>query len=191
MAIDRARAALAVDELLRALGRDPTEEPLVGTAQRVADAWADDLLAGYGVDVAALLVAESFPSHTTDAPWIVLRDLDVATMCPHHLLPAVGKATVILEPGARLVGIGALGEVVTALARRLTLQEDIATGVVQALMTHLEARGAACFLRLRHGCMVARGSRQHAEVDTLAVRGSLDVRGESHALLAALLSSRG
>lgn len=192
MTIDRPRAAAAIEEFLRALGRDASTEPaLVGTGARVADAWADDLLAGYAIDVEHLLVSESFPltPGSSAPPFVSLRDLEIVTMCPHHLLPSVGRITVVFEPGDRLVGVGTLSDLVDAFSRRLTLQEDIGTEIVDALMTHLGARGAACRLVLRHGCMLARGTRRHTDVDTLSARGSLSAGGPSTGLLPLLLGS--
>ncbi len=190
MTVDRSRAARALEEFLRALGRDPALEPaLIGTGARVADAWADDLLAGYAVDVKTLLERESIPlpAGASHPPFVTLRGLDAVTMCPHHLLPSVGHVTLVFEPGDRLVGVGTLGDLVDACTRRLALQEDIATALVDALMHHLGARGAAVRLVLRHGCMLARGTRRHVDVDTLAARGSLHAGGAHHASLPLLL----
>lgn len=190
MTIDRARAAHAIEEFLRALGRDPAQEPaLMGTGARVADAWADDLLAGYAVDPKTLLDRESIPiaSGSSPPPFVTLRALETVTMCPHHLLPSVGHITVVFEPGTRLVGVGTLSDLVDAVTRRLALQEDITTSLCDALMQHLGARGAATRLVLRHGCMLARGSRRHVDVETVAARGSLHVGGQHHASLALLL----
>lgn len=190
MTIDRSRAARALDEFLRALGRDPALEPaLVGTGARVADAWADDLLAGYAVDPKALLEHESIAltAGASHPPFVTLRELETVTMCPHHLLPSVGHVTLVYEPGARLVGVGTLSDLVDAFTRRLALQEDITGNLVDALMDHLGARGAAARLVLRHGCMLARGTRRHADVETIALRGSLHAGGHHHGSLALLL----
>lgn len=192
MTIDRPRAARALDEFLRAMGRDPDKDPaLAGTGDRVAAAWADDLLAGYEVDVRALLDGEAIPlpSGSSAPPFVTLRALPAVTTCPHHLLPSVGHATVVFEPGARLVGVGTLGDLVDALSRRLALQEDITTAIVDALMDDLGALGAAARLTMRHGCMLARGSRRHVDVETLATRGSLHAGGQHHASLPLLLGA--
>ena len=95
--MQREAAARAIEAFLRALGRDPEREPeLAGTGERVARAWADELLAGYAVDADALL-AENVLAGTSEL--VVVRDLPVATMCPHHLLPSTGAATVAFAPG--------------------------------------------------------------------------------------------
>jgi len=88
----------------------------------------------------------------------------VAAICPHHLLPALGHASIVYLPGAMLLGIGTLTSLVDAFARRLTLQEAIGQNVVSALMEHAGARGAYCELSLSHSCLRARGERQTSSV---------------------------
>lgn len=170
METDRNAAASAIDAFLRALGRDPAREPeLAGTGARVADAWADELLSGYGVDVDALLLANVLPGA---ADLVVVRDIPISTTCPHHLILSSGLASVAFAPSERLVGVGTVARLVDVLARRLTLQEQIGQSVVAALRKHLEPRWVGCRLVLTHGCMTARGERAHgARVETLALSG--------------------
>lgn len=184
MSVDRARAERAVRELLLAFGRDPDTEPdLVGTPARVVEAYEADLLSGYRVDVAALLSdGQSVAEHATSG-FVALSGIAVSTVCPHHLLLSNGAATVAYRPGARLFGLGTLAALVNAYARRLSLQESIGESVVQALCEHGGARAAYCELRLVHGCLVARGSRQAgAELVTTAHRGSIEAAELSLAL---------
>jgi len=180
--MDREAAARAIDAFLLALGRDPREEPeLVGTGARVAAAFADELLVGYAVDVDALLSQYVFPGQSDT---VVVRDVPIATMCPHHLMAATGVATVAFAPAGRLVGVGTVARILEAFARRLALQEEIGERTVAALEAHLAPHWVACRIALTHGCMTARGERSHgARVETTAVAGaSLD----RPALLAAL-----
>ncbi len=187
MAVDRARAERAVREFLIALGRDPdTDSELVGTPSRVVEAYSKDLLSGYDVDVKALLSEGDAISENQVSGLIALSGISVSTICPHHLLLSNGSASVVYRPGARLFGLGALAALVNAYARRLSLQESLGESVVQALVEHGGARAAYCEIRLVHGCLVARGSRQvGAELVTTARRGDLD-----SAELALALSSR-
>jgi GTP cyclohydrolase I len=168
--MDREAAARAVDAFLRALGRDPEHEPeLAGTGARVAAAYADDLLAGYAVDVDAVLSQNVFAGRSD---LVVVRDLPVTTTCPHHLLTSTGVATVAFMPDEHLVGVGAVARVVDAFARRLALQEEIGQRVVATLQKHLAPRWAGCRLVLAHSCMTARGERSHgARVETVALSG--------------------
>jgi GTP cyclohydrolase IA len=167
---DRRAAAAAIDAFLSAIGRDPRTEPeLKGTGERVAAAYIDELCDGYGVDVQALLVAESMPGKSEV---VAMHDVAVATVCPHHLMTSSGKASVAFAPGDKLVGLGTLVKVVDAFAHRLTLQEDIGQHVVLALVAHLGARWAACRLVLGHQCVSAQGTRRHGtRAETVSFAG--------------------
>lgn len=175
MTTDRTAAANAIDAFLRAIGRDPASEPdLVGTGARVADAYLDELCAGYAVNTRALLAASVIPESSRVSDGIVIvRDVAITTMCPHHLLPASGKATIAMHTRDRLVGIGTLVSLIEAHARRLTLQERIGEAVVADIEAVLEPAWVGCRLVLVHGCMVSRG--EHAvgsSVETVALRGA-------------------
>ncbi|KYG08309.1 GTP cyclohydrolase [Sorangium cellulosum] len=169
--IDRQRAARAIEEFLRALGRD-VEGELAGTGERVADAWADDLIEGEAIDAAAVLREGAMETGPFERGLVVARDLSVTTMCPHHLLPGHGTGVVAYLPGARVAGIGTIAHVLDALARRLTLQERIGGQLVDLLVGELGARGALCKLTLTHTCLIARGERKAgAVIETVAVAG--------------------
>jgi GTP cyclohydrolase I len=174
--IDRARAERAVREFLLALGRDPDADlELRDTPGRVVDAYANELLTGYAVDVGALLAQGEVVGEGKLSGLIALRGIAVSTICPHHLLLSHGTANLVYRPGTRLFGLGTLAALVSAYARRLSLQEAIGENVVQALVEHGAARAAYCEVRLVHGCLVARGARQaSSELVTTARRGDWD-----------------
>ncbi len=182
--IDRQAAGQAIEAFLRALGRDPAREPeLKETGARVAQAWADELLSGYRVDVDRLLADNVLPGHSD---LVVVRDVPVYTTCPHHLLGSWGVAAVAYAPDQRLVGVGTVAAVVDAFARRLALQEQIGQNVVGALRKHLSPRWVACRLVLTHACMTARGERAHgARVESVAVDGA----GVDRAVVSAALGA--
>jgi GTP cyclohydrolase I len=190
MAVDEIKAAKAVHAFLRAIGRDPDGDPdLRDTPARVADAWAKELVDGYDVDIAGLLMSESASVPSASPGLVGVRGLSVATMCPHHLLPARGTAAVLYVPGELITGLGTLARLVDAFAHRLTFQEAIASAVAGALVEHLGARGAACKLSLSHSCLASRGERQDAAiVDTIAFAGSFDRAGPDRDLVLATLS---
>jgi GTP cyclohydrolase I len=171
---DRQAAARAIEDFLRAIGRDPKGDPnLVGTGARVTDAYIDELCDGYGVDVAALL-SENAIDGATEV--VTVREIPVATMCPHHLLPGEGNATVAFAPGVAgsLVGIGTIGKLVDSFAHRLTLQETIGEEVAGALVAHVKVKWAGCRLLMRHACLCARGERRHGTlVESVALRGTM------------------
>lgn len=170
--VDREKAARAVRELLQAVGAPLDDDPeLSGTPDRVAQTFIDELLAGYDEDPAAIL-ADTTDTHAPGL--VVVRDLPVTTMCPHHLLPAQGVGHVGYLPGNRVVGLGALGRLLGCYARRLILQEDLGQAVVDALMRHLGARGAGCVIDLTPTCLTGRGGRHHgARAVTTTLAGAL------------------
>lgn len=173
--IDRRAAEAAIGAFLRALGHDPAADPeLAETPQRVTDAFADELLSGYAADLAKLVRSGSTEAKE-GAGVVALRDIDLATVCPHHLMPGIGRAQVVYRPGARLLGLGTVARLVDACSRKLALQETIANDVVRALLTHAGARGAYAELTLTHGCLSARGACQtRALATTFALAGELE-----------------
>lgn len=176
---DLAVAARALDEFLRALGQDAaTNTALVGTGQRVAEAFAHEFCAGTGVDLAALVTPHLMPAASPQnksseaRSRVLLRDLPVATMCPHHLLPSEGTADVAYEPGAHIVGVGAIAALVDTAARRLILQETLGEDVATTLQSTLAPRWVVVRIRLAHACMRLRGERAHgSRVETVTACG--------------------
>ena len=152
--------ARAVGDFLDALGLPPEVRrgpDLEKTEQRVAEAWANDLLDGYRQDPAEIL-AEAMPSSGREL--VAVTGIDFHSICPHHLLPSRGLAHVAYVPGGRVVGFGQLARLVDALGHRLVLEEDLARQVAEALMVHAGARGAACVLEAEQMCLSVRGERR-------------------------------
>ncbi|HEX7663202.1 MAG TPA: GTP cyclohydrolase I [Polyangiaceae bacterium] len=178
---DPKEAARHVDAFLRAIGRDPENEPeLKGTGARVAAAFLDELCVGYTQNPKAIFEADKIAGTTH---LVIARRLPVATTCPHHLMQAWGEATVAFAPKKHIVGLGAIARALDACSKRLILQETIGEDLVKAMMDALEPEWAACRLSLEHGCMVARGERtHHARVETVAVAGSI-ARAQVDAIL--------
>jgi GTP cyclohydrolase IA len=172
---DRRAAAVAIDAFLRALGRDPASEPeLVGTGERVAAAYLDELCDGYGVDAGALLRGEAIRG-TTEV--VAVHDIPVSTVCPHHLLPARGVASIAFGPREWLVGLGTLVRVLDAFAHRLALQEEIGERVAEALFVHLSPRWVSCRIVLEHACLSSRGARREGvRAETMAFVGDTSFR---------------
>jgi GTP cyclohydrolase I len=180
----------AVDELLRSFGLEPAGE-LAETAERVAEAWDEDLLAGQGVDLAARLGAGALDLGDGPHGIVGLRGISVATMCPHHLMPSHGSASVAFAPVRRGAGLGALADLVRTAGQRLVLQETLGADVARALVRALGARGALCRLELVHTCLAARGEREaSAVVDTVAFAGAFEPGGELHGAALAWLGER-
>jgi GTP cyclohydrolase I len=143
----------------------------------VAEAFGVELTQGYAQDPVQILRDNLIArvDTTPAADVVMIRDVVVTTVCPHHLMPAQGKASVAFRPHGALVGIGALGQVVDACSRRLALQEDIGQAVALAVKQALDPAWVACHMVLSHSCMNARGDRRHgASVETVATLGDVD-----------------
>jgi GTP cyclohydrolase I len=165
---DPALAADAAGRFLDALGLPPevrASPDLELTPRRVAEAWLEDLVDGYGREPAEIL-AGAIPSDGRDL--VAVTGIDFHSVCPHHLLPSRGVAHVAYVPGGKVVGFGQIVKLVDALAHRLVLEEDLARQIADALVLHVGARGAGCVLEAEQLCMTVRGekragARAHAE----------------------------
>jgi GTP cyclohydrolase IA len=161
MSDDSKTAALtkAIEDFLRAVGKSPGTYPeLLETPVRAASMWLDELLDGYDWDPKEILSTGSEVSGSRDM--VLVKDLFFHSICPHHLLPFHGIAHVAYIPSTRAVGLSKIARLVDCFAHRLIIQEELGQQVVQALVDHLGAEGAACMLDTEQLCMVIRGVRR-------------------------------
>ena len=170
-------------QLLVACGLPLDHKDLVGTPARVARVWSEEFLSGFAMDPAQIL---GDPVEGEGASELVLvRGLPFHGLCPHHLLPYTGTASIAYLPVGRLAGFGRLGDLLTCFTRRLTLQERACNDIADALIEHLGARGAGCVMRARHTCLSVPDNKHGAEVVTSSLRGALRERADLQALLLA------
>ena len=190
MTLDREQAQRAVVELLKAFGCDPEKDPALAQAPKlVVESWERDWLCGYSIDIPALFAATA-TNELHGSPVVVVSKIATCTLCPHHLLPAEGVATVAYLPGKQLLGIGTLARLVDAYSRRFTLQEQIGANVVDALIKHGGAKGAYCRLEMQHACLRLRGAKQPtATVFTTHYAGSFTAAEGRHQLEAAMMNA--
>lgn len=166
---DYCRVEDAVVSLLKAVGEDPLREGLRDTPARVARMY-DELLSGYGQDPEKMMT--TFVDDTCDE-MVVLTDIPFSSLCEHHLLPFSGTATVAYLPDKRIIGLSKLARVVDVFAKRLQVQERMTVQITDALMRHLQPKGAACVLRSVHSCMTLRGvQKQGAAMITSSLQGA-------------------
>lgn len=185
---DRRRFAAAVKELLESSGVDPHESHLSSTPETVVDLWQSRLLDGYQQDIRSVL-GEGFEDPSTDL--VIIRDISVHGVCPHHLVPFHGVAHVGYLPGGKLHGFGRIARLVDAISHRLTYQEWITRDIVTALVEHGAALGAACVVDVEQLClMLGENRRGNERVRTQAFAGSFTARAEQRAeFLGAVQSS--
>jgi GTP cyclohydrolase IA len=182
--IDRPRIERAVREILIAIGEDPEREGVLGTPERVADAYAY-LFAGLSEDPTRHLEI-GFMESARDT--ILVRDIPLASLCEHHLLPFTGKAHLGYAPNGRVVGLSKLARLVEGYARRPQLQERLTAQIADALYENLGSRGSIVVIEADHTCMTARGVQKPGSITvTSAVRGIYEedeaLRAETMALI--------
>ncbi len=169
---DHDRAAAAVRELLVAIGEDPDREGLLETPDRVARTW-HELTAGLRQSADDLLMPTFDLGHNE---LVLVKDIELWSICEHHLVPFTGVAHVGYIPGAdgRITGLSKLARLVDVFARRPQVQERLTMQVVDALTDQLEPRGAIVVIEAEHLCMTMRGVRKPgSRTVTSAVRGQL------------------
>ena len=182
---DQARAEAAVRELLIAIGEDPEREGLRDTPARVARAYAE-------VTSGLRLAAEDVLTTTFDLghdEMVLVRDIELWSMCEHHLVPFTGVAHVGYIPAesGKITGLSKLARLVDVFAKRPQVQERLTTQIADAMVEILEARGVIVVIEAEHLCMTMRGVKKAgARTITSAVRGQMlssATRAEAMALI--------
>lgn len=150
-------------------GEDPSREGIVKTPERVAKAMAF-LTSGMHLDARAILEGALFTE--TYNEMVLVRDIEVFSLCEHHLLPFLGKAHVAYIPNGKIVGLSKIPRVVDVFARRLQVQERLTLQVRDCIQETLEPAGVAVVIDARHMCMQMRGvEKQHSSTTTSAFTG--------------------
>ena len=159
-----------VAEMLRLLGEDPSREGLVRTPQRVEKA-LKYVTKGYAQDPAEILRSAVFEESDYDE-MVIVKDIDVFSLCEHHLLPFFGKCHVAYLPDRKIVGLSKIPRVVECFARRLQVQERLTTQVAKLIEETLKPKGVAVVVEAFHLCVMMRGvEKQNAHMITSSMRG--------------------
>ncbi len=177
----------SVAHMLTSLGH-PIKGELKSTPSRVSSLWADKLLCGENLDVANILKR---PMKTQNPEPIIVTNLGIHMVCPHHLTVAFGEAHLAYLPNDHIVGFGTLSKVVEAACAKIILQEDATKEITNALLEHLSVKAAVCVIQAVHPChRILHPKSQKSEAITWASSGQQKASKELRSLLKAALSDK-
>jgi GTP cyclohydrolase I len=158
-----------IHELITALGEDPKRTGLKKTPQRVADMYKE-LTAGYDQDLKTIVNNALMPVDTDGM--VIVKDIEIYSLCEHHMLPFFGKVHVGYIPKKKTIGLSKIARVADMFARRLQVQERLTREICDALEEVLEPKGIGVVIEANHLCMMMRGvGKQHSTAVTSCVRG--------------------
>lgn len=174
-------------DALTLLGEDPEREGLLKTPERVAKAM-QFLTQGYGMDAKAILDSAKF--HEEVSEMIIVKDIELYSLCEHHMLPFFGKAHVAYIPNGWITGLSKVARVVDVFSRRLQVQERLTTQILHAIKDSLNPLGVAVVIEASHLCMMMRGvQKQNSVTTTSAFWGEFE-KNETRSEFTKLISSR-
>jgi len=150
-------------KILELVGEDPTREGLEKTPERVAKAM-QYLTHGYDIDPSEILRSAMFKEDYKQM--VIVKDIEIYSMCEHHMLPFIGKAHVAYIPNGQIVGLSKIPRVVDAFARRLQVQERLTTQIKECIQEALNPLGVAVVIEAHHLCMMMRGIQKQNSVTT-------------------------
>jgi GTP cyclohydrolase I len=169
-------------ELLQGIGEDVGREGLVRTPDRAARA-LEFLTQGYRQDLDQIINGAVFESRASEI--ILVKDIELYSLCEHHLLPFIGRAHVAYLPNGKVIGLSKVARIVDVFARRLQIQENLTTQIAESLMRCLEPSGVAVVVEAKHLCMMMRGvEKQNSVMKTSCLLGTFkeDARTRSEFL---------
>ena len=159
----------SVKKILEHIGEDPNREGLLDTPKRVQKAW-EFMCSGYTQDPKEIIQKALFTS--TNDEMVVVKDIELYSMCEHHMLPIIGKAHVAYIPNGKVIGLSKIPRVVDVFARRLQIQEQLTEQIADAINEAINPLGVAVVIDARHMCMEMRGVQKICSTTvTSALRG--------------------
>jgi GTP cyclohydrolase IA len=174
--------AQAYRDLLEAIGENPRRQGLARTPERAARA-LEFLTQGYRQNPEEIINGAIFDSDASEI--ILVKDIELYSLCEHHLLPFIGRAHVAYIPNGKVIGLSKVARIVDVFARRLQIQENLTTQIAEALMDALAPSGVAVVVEAKHLCMMMRGvEKQNSVMKTSCLLGTFkdDARTRSEFL---------
>ena len=182
---DLDRIADAYRELLQSVGEDIEREGLQRTPDRAARA-LEFLTQGYRQNLDQIINGAVFESRASEI--ILVKDIELYSLCEHHLLPFIGRAHVAYLPNGKVIGLSKVARIVDVFARRLQIQENLTTQIAESLMRCLEPSGVAVVVEAKHLCMMMRGvEKQNSVMKTSCLLGTFKEDARTRSEFLALL----
>jgi GTP cyclohydrolase I len=177
-----------VQEMLVRLGEDPQREGLQQTPERVRKS-LQFLTRGYTEDAEALLKGALF-SVTYDE-MVIVKDVEMFSLCEHHMLPFFGKVHVAYIPNGKVIGLSKVSRLIELFSRRLQIQERLTTQIAETIQKVIEPQGVGVVIEARHLCMMMRGvEKQHSAAVTSSMLGSFRDSNETRSEFLSLIRQR-
>ena len=177
-----------VREMLVRLGEDPEREGLVRTPARVHKAF-EFLTRGYNEDPEALLKNALFT--VTYDEMVIVKDVEVFSLCEHHMLPFFGKVHVAYIPNGKVIGLSKIPRLIEIFSRRLQIQERLTTQIAETIQKVIQPQGVGVVIEARHLCMMMRGvEKQHSQAVTSSMLGCFREEQETRTEFLSLIRNR-
>lgn len=168
--MNKQRVEELIRELLTEIGEDADREGLLKTPERVAKTW-EFLTSGYRLDPREIINGAIFESESNNM--IISRDIEIYSLCEHHLLPFFGRCHVGYIAEKKVIGMSKIARIVDCYARRLQIQERLTAQIAQEIMDATQAEGVGVVIECRHLCSMMRGvEKQNSVMTTSSVLGS-------------------
>jgi GTP cyclohydrolase IA len=177
-----------VREMLVRLGEDPAREGLLRTPSRVQSAY-EFLTKGYKEDPEALLKGALFTVSYDEM--VIVKDIEVFSLCEHHLLPFFGKVHVAYIPNGKVIGLSKIPRLIEIFSRRLQIQERLTTQIAETIQKAIDPQGVGVVIEARHLCMMMRGvEKQHSSAVTSSMLGCFREEQETRVEFLSLIRQR-
>jgi GTP cyclohydrolase I len=177
-----------VRETLVRLGEDPEREGLVRTPERVHKAF-EFLTRGYNEDPEAMLKKALFT--VTYDEMVIVKDVEVFSLCEHHMLPFFGKVHVAYIPNGKVIGLSKIPRLIEIFSRRLQIQERLTTQIAETIQKVIQPQGVGVVIEARHLCMMMRGvEKQHSQAVTSSMLGCFREEQETRTEFLSLIRQR-
>lgn len=158
------------EEIITVLGEDKSREGLVKTPQRVAKAYAY-LTKGYGEDIDSIINGAVFSTENDDM--VIVKNIELYSLCEHHMLPFIGKCHVAYIPRGKVLGLSKIARIVDVFSRRLQIQENLSREIAETVLKYTGAEGVGVVIEAQHLCMMMRGvEKQNSVMTTSTMLGS-------------------